>query len=63
MPFSILPEVTTGLILNVFLVHLLVTVAILSAVGEYVIRNFVFLQAYPVYIIRQKLVKSHGQDG
>ena len=58
VPFSILPEITTGLILNVLLFHLLVTVAILSAIGEYVIRNFTSLQAYPVYIIREKHQKS-----
>jgi glycosyltransferase involved in cell wall biosynthesis len=54
MPFSILPEITAGLILNVILVHLLITVAVLSAIGEYVIRNFTSLQAYPAYIIREK---------
>lgn len=60
-PFSILPEITTGLILNVLIAHLLVTVAILSAIGEYVIRNFTYLQAYPVYIIREKYQKPLDQ--
>jgi len=57
VPFSILPEITNGLILNVILLHLLITIAILSAVGEYVIRNFTSLRAYPIYIIREKLQK------
>jgi len=62
MPFSILPEITTGLILNAILVHLLVTVAILSAIGEYVIRNFASLQAYPAYIIREKHQKPPDRE-
>lgn len=57
VPFSILPEITTGLVLNVLLFHLLVTVAILCAMGEYVIRNFVSLQRYPVYVIRERMQK------
>ena len=62
MPFSILPEITTGLILNAILVHLLITVAVLSAIGEYVIRNFTSLQAYPAYIIREKNQKSLNRE-
>lgn len=53
IPFSILPNVTPGLILNVVMFHLLLTLAVLSAVGEYVIRNFIVLQRYPIYIIRE----------
>jgi glycosyltransferase involved in cell wall biosynthesis len=62
VPFSILPQITTGLILNVLVCHLLITVAILSALGEYVIRNFVTLQAYPVYVIREKHQKPHDEE-
>lgn len=62
LPFSILSEITTGLILNVLLAHLLITIAILSAVGEYVIRNFTSLQSHPVYIIREKLQKPLDQE-
>lgn len=58
VPFSILPEVTPGLILNALLCHLLITLATLSAVGEYVIRNFTSLQAYPTYIIRSLYKKA-----
>lgn len=61
LPFSILPEITPGLILNVLLFHLLLTGAILAAIGEYVIRNFTSLQAYPAYIIRGKLEKPTAQ--
>jgi glycosyltransferase involved in cell wall biosynthesis len=57
VPFSILPEITSGLILNVIVFHLLVTIAILSAVGEYVIRNFTSLRAYPIYVIKERLQK------
>ncbi len=52
LPFSILPQITPGMILNVLLLHLLATVAILSVIGEYVIRNFTSFQNYPIYIIR-----------
>ena len=53
LPFSILPEITAGMILNVLLFHLLLTLAVLAAIGEYVIRNFASLQSYPIYIIRR----------
>jgi glycosyltransferase involved in cell wall biosynthesis len=62
LPFSILPEITPGLILNVLLFHLLLTGAILAAIGEYVIRNFTSLQAHPAYIIRGKLEKATAQE-
>jgi glycosyltransferase involved in cell wall biosynthesis len=62
VPVSILPQITTGLILNVLIVHLLVTVAILAAIGEYVIRNFVALQSYPAYIVREKHQKPDALE-
>ena len=52
-PFSILEEVTPGLILNVIIFSFLGMVTIMSLVGEYVIRNFINLQKYPLYIFRQ----------
>lgn len=58
IPFSILREVTPGLILNLMLVQLLLTMGVLSAIGEYVFRNFTSLQKYPIYIIRTLLRKS-----
>ena len=62
LPFSILNEVTPGLILNMIVFSLLVSVAILSAVGEYVIRSFIYLQKYPLYIVRQLFRKQGGRD-
>ena len=65
VPFSILKEITPGLILNVLLFHLVITVGVLAAVGEYVIRNFTSLQRYPAYIIREKHQKPlrQGPEG
>jgi undecaprenyl-phosphate 4-deoxy-4-formamido-L-arabinose transferase len=59
--FSILPEVTPGLILNVILAHLLLTLSVMSVVGEYVIRNFMSLQKCPDYIIREILQKCSNK--
>lgn len=50
--FSILPKVTTGLLLNAVVIGLLITVAILCAIGEFVIRNFSLLQRKPAYVVR-----------
>ncbi|MCH9022295.1 MAG: glycosyltransferase family 2 protein [Planctomycetes bacterium] len=51
--FSILPEITHGLLLNTIVIGLLVTISILCMIGEFVIRNFVVLQRYPTYVIRE----------
>jgi len=61
VPFSMLKEVTPGLILNIILLHLLLTLAVLSMVGEYVIRNFLALQRYPVYVIK-KIYQKKPKD-
>ena len=53
VPFSVLPAVTPGLILNAVALHLLVSLAVLSAIGEYVIRSFVALRRDPIYVIRE----------
>ena len=58
IPFSILKEITPGLVLNMVVFTLLVLLAVLCAVGEYVIRNFIFLQRYPIYIVREIHKKS-----
>ena len=55
VPFSILPEITNGLILNALVVGLLLTLGVLSAIGEFLIRNFNMLQRRPAYIIREIL--------
>lgn len=53
LPFSVLKEVTPGLLLNMQVFALLLLLAVLAVAGEYVIRNFIFLQKYPAYIIRE----------
>jgi undecaprenyl-phosphate 4-deoxy-4-formamido-L-arabinose transferase len=53
IPISILPKVTTGLILNVLAIGFLTIIAILAAIGEFVIRNFIKLQNSPAFIIRE----------
>ena len=58
VPFTILQDITHGLILNVIMFHLLVVVGVMAIIGEYVIRNFIALQAYPIYIVRQLFRKS-----
>jgi glycosyltransferase involved in cell wall biosynthesis len=62
VPFSILAEITPGLILNVLLLHLVITVGVLAGIGEYVIRNFTSHQGYPAYIIREKYQKPLPQE-
>jgi glycosyltransferase involved in cell wall biosynthesis len=52
-PISLLPIVTPGLILNVVVIGFLFTFAILAAIGEFSIRNFVKLQNAPAFIIRE----------
>jgi dolichol-phosphate mannosyltransferase len=58
--FSILPKVTTGLLLNVIIISLLTIVSVLCLIGEFVIRNFLVLQKFPSYIIREILQKHHA---
>ena len=51
--FSILQEITRGLLLNAIIISLLVTISVLCMIGEFVIRNFISLQRYPGYVIRE----------
>jgi undecaprenyl-phosphate 4-deoxy-4-formamido-L-arabinose transferase len=51
-PRTLLAQVTNGLILHAVAFSLLVVVAVLSAVGEYVIRSYLILRGDPVYVIR-----------
>lgn len=53
VPVTVLPEVTTGMILNAIAFSLLVTLGVLSAIGEYVMRSFLMAQKYPAYIVRE----------
>ncbi|RKY09563.1 MAG: hypothetical protein DRP66_01900 [Planctomycetota bacterium] len=55
--FSVLTEITQGLLLNAVIISLLTIVSVLCLIGEFVIRNFVYLQKYPAYIIREILRK------
>lgn len=50
--FSIIPEVTNGLLLNSIVITALVIISILCLIGEFVIRNFVTMQKIPLYVIR-----------
>ncbi|MGV7223497.1 MAG: glycosyltransferase family 2 protein [Nitrospinales bacterium] len=62
LPFSVLKEITPGLILNVQVFALLLLLAVLAVAGEYVIRNFIVLQKYPIYIIREIHEKCNKDD-
>ena len=53
IPISVLPEITPGILLNALVLNLLILLAVLSGIGEYVIRNFLALQRYPAYVIRE----------
>ena len=64
VPLSILPEVTPGLILNAIVINLLLLLGVLSLIGEYVMRNFLMLQRYPGYVVRELRQKdSAGASG
>lgn len=56
---SFLDEVSPGLILNAVVLSLLVVLAVLAMVGEYVMRSFLATQRYPGYVIRT----IHQKDG
>jgi hypothetical protein len=62
LPFSFLKEVTPGLILNTLIFSLLAIIAVLALVGEYVIRNYIHLQKYPLYIFRQVYRKKERRN-
>ena len=53
LPIRILPIVTTGLLLNVIAIGFLFVVAVLAAIGEFVIRSFMKLHTSPAFIIRE----------
>ncbi len=55
LPFSILAQVTNGLILNVTVLGLVFVVGVLAAIGEFLIRSYNVLQKHPVFIIREML--------
>ena len=53
LPFSILAQITNGLILNVTVLSLLLLLSVLAAIGEFLIRSYNVLQRHPAYIIRE----------
>ncbi len=55
--FSVLTEVTRGLLLNAVIISLFTVISVLCLIGEFVIRNFVVLQRYPAYVIREIVQK------
>lgn len=59
LPFSVLAETTTGLILNAIIFGLLVTLAALCVIGEFIVRNHNILQRRPAYIVRTRLRKEN----
>lgn len=56
-PGRILGEVTNGLVLNAIVIGLLVTLAVLSVIGEFTIRTFMTSQRLPAYIVRDVLTR------
>lgn len=59
---SSLVTVTPGLILNALVVSLLLTTAILSALGEFVTRNFAVLQRRPAFVVRTLLRRRQDTE-
>lgn len=55
--FTILIEVTNGLLLNAIAVTLLVTTTVLALIGEFSVRSFAKLLNLPAYIVREKVEK------
>ncbi len=51
-PSPVLTQVSNGLVLNAVAFGLMLTLGILSLLGEYVIRSYVRLRGNPVYIVR-----------
>ena len=61
-PFKVLPEITNGLILNVVVAGLLLTLSVLSAIGEFLIRSFHMLQRNPAYVVREIVRRGTGGE-
>lgn len=57
-PVILLTSVSNGLLLNATLIALLVNVALIAWVGEFAIRSFFAHRAIPMYIVREKLLRS-----
>lgn len=59
--FSLLAEVTNGLLLNAIAMVLIVLLAVLSMIGEFTIRGFLMLQNNPAYAVREVLRRRDMQ--
>ena len=62
LPFTVLSEVTNGLLLNAIAVSALVHLGVLCVVGEFSIRTFVSGRRVPAYIVREVLRRAPGSD-
>lgn len=62
VPVSLLETITNGLLLNFQIVELLLILAVLSAIGEFIIRVFNMLQRHPRYIVREILRRGPQAD-
>ena len=60
LPFTIMKTISNGLVLNVVVFSFLLTLSVLAAIGEFLIRSYYMLQKHPVYIIRTILRKVSG---
>lgn len=58
LPFRVLNEVTTGLILNALVIGFFALFGTLCLIGEFGIRSFMASQRYPHYVIREVLRKE-----
>lgn len=59
-PFHFLPQITTGLLLNAIFISFLIQTALICAVGEFAIRSFNFARRLPIYIVRERWRRKHG---
>jgi hypothetical protein len=59
----VLPEVTTGLLLNALLFSALSIISILCLLGEFTIRSYLRLRDRPHYIIREILSRGSAEPG
>jgi undecaprenyl-phosphate 4-deoxy-4-formamido-L-arabinose transferase len=51
-PFSLMAEVTNGLLLNAVVLSFLIGVGVSAAIGEYVLRSYFLLLRHPAYVVR-----------
>jgi hypothetical protein len=54
-PFSILANISNGLLLNAIFISIFISVAIMSAIGEFTFRVYTRVEADPIYVIRRQL--------